>query len=269
MKQQASFKPFKVSPCGGQGSRTWGWKSKGPTSVGMSPHKLWKVQEVVLQNCEFFFLSKLLYIAFLTNLEHLVLSIGSILKWIIPSWRKRCCLIPTIFLQEYGHRFGENIHLKLLSGWLLLVHLKVIERAIWSRIFFEQGWQYIIHVAGLERGDHIIISFRAHSKFHMYVFNGTREVKKENKVWGQKHKQPHATPKKKTLPSLAFDRPHAQQVGTQSCNVDEVNNKTSRSKEMTKICFSSCSMFPTFVKYLAPYNIYSFARNSSYLVSNV
>jgi len=34
--------------------------------------------------------------------------------------------ILLIILQEYRHRFGENIHCKLLSAWLLLVHLKVI-----------------------------------------------------------------------------------------------------------------------------------------------
>jgi hypothetical protein len=49
----------------------------------------------------------------------------------------------------------------------------------------------------LERGDHIIISLKAHSKFHMYVFDETKRVKKENKVWGQKHKQLDAIPKKK------------------------------------------------------------------------
>ncbi len=111
-------------------------------------------------------------------------------------------------------------------------------------------------------------SFRAHSKFHMYVFDGTKRVKKENKVWGQKHKQPSGIPKKKIVLYLAFDQLHAQQAITQSCNVDEVNNRTSRSKEMMRNYFSSCSMFPTFVKYLTPYNIYSFARNLSYLVSN-
>jgi hypothetical protein len=57
----------------------------------------------------------------------------------------------------------------------------------------------------LERADHIIITPRAHSKFHMYVFDGTRGVKKENKVWGQKHKQPDGILEKKTIPSLAFD----------------------------------------------------------------
>jgi hypothetical protein len=31
-------------------------------------------------------------------------------------------------------------------------------------------------------------SLKAHSKFHMYVFYGTEAAKKENKVWGQKHK---------------------------------------------------------------------------------
>jgi hypothetical protein len=60
----------------------------------------------------------------------------------------------------------------------------------------------------LERGDHIIISLRAHSKFHMYVFDGTEGIKKENKVWGQKHKQPDAILEEKKIPSLAFDRPH-------------------------------------------------------------
>jgi hypothetical protein len=34
----------------------------------------------------------------------------------------------------------------------------------------------------------------------MYVFDGTRGVKKEDKVWGQKHKQPNATPEKKMIP---------------------------------------------------------------------
>jgi hypothetical protein len=36
--------------------------------------------EAVLQNCEFFSLSKLLYITFLANLEHSVLSLGSFFK---------------------------------------------------------------------------------------------------------------------------------------------------------------------------------------------
>jgi hypothetical protein len=54
-----------------------------------------------------------------------------------------------------------------------------------------------VHDVGLEKGDHIIISLRAHLKFHMYVFDGTEGVKKENKVWGQKHKQLYAIPKKK------------------------------------------------------------------------
>jgi len=88
--------------------------------------------------------------------------------------------ILVIILQEYRHRFGENIHHKLLSAWLLLVHLKVIERATRSKVFFELGWQNVVHVVGLERGDHIIISLKAHSKFHMYVFDGTKGVKKEN-----------------------------------------------------------------------------------------
>jgi hypothetical protein len=41
----------------------------------------------MLQNCEFFSISKLLYITFLANLEHLVLSLGLIFKWINPPWR--------------------------------------------------------------------------------------------------------------------------------------------------------------------------------------
>jgi hypothetical protein len=39
----------------------------------------------------------------------------------------------------------------------------------------------------------------------MYVFDGTGKVKKENKVWGQKRKQPNAIPKKKIVLSLAFN----------------------------------------------------------------
>jgi hypothetical protein len=65
--------------------------------------------------------------------------------------------IHAIFLQEYGHRFGKNIHFRLLSGQSLLVHLKVIERTTCSRVFFEQGWQAVVYVVGLERGDHIIL----------------------------------------------------------------------------------------------------------------
>jgi hypothetical protein len=103
----------------------------------------------------------------------------------------------------------------------------------------------------------------------MYVFDGTGGVKKENKAWDQKHKQLNATLEKKIIPSLSFDQPHVQQVRTKSCNVDEVNSRTFGSKEMTRNCFSSCFMFPTFVKYLAPYNIYFSTRNSSYLVSNL
>jgi hypothetical protein len=99
----------------------------------------------------------------------------------------------------------------------------------------------------------------------MYVFDGTKRVRKENKVWGQKHIQPDVTPEKKKISSLAFDQPHAQQVGTQSSNVDEVN----RSLGPKRNCFNSCFMFPTFVKYLVPHNIYSSTRNSSYLVSNL
>jgi hypothetical protein len=60
----------------------------------------------------------------------------------------------------------------------------------------------------------------------MYVFDGTRGVKKENKAWGQKHKQLDATLEKKTIPSLSFDQPHVQQARTKSYNVDEVNNRT-------------------------------------------
>jgi hypothetical protein len=62
-----------------------------------------------------------------------------------------------------------------------------------------------VHVARLERGDHIIISLRAHLKFHMYVFDGIKRVNKKNKVWGKKHKQLYATPEKKIVPSMAFD----------------------------------------------------------------
>jgi hypothetical protein len=58
-----------------------------------------------------------------------------------------------------------------------------------------QAWQVVVHATKLEKGDHIIISIRAHLKFHMYVFDGTGIIKKENKVWGQKHKQPYTTPK--------------------------------------------------------------------------
>ncbi len=92
----------------------------------------------------------------------------------------------------------------------MIIHLKVIEIATCSKVFFEQGWQDVIHVARLERGHHIIISFRAHLKFQMYVFDGTRGVKKENKVWGQKHKQPDGILEKKIVPYLAFNRPHVQ-----------------------------------------------------------
>jgi hypothetical protein len=96
------------------------------------------------------------------------------------------------------------------SGRPLLIHLKVIERATCSRVFFEQGWQDVIHAAKLEGGYHIIISFKAHSKYHMYVFDGIGGVKKENKVCGQKQKQLNATLEKKTIPYLAFDQLHAQ-----------------------------------------------------------
>jgi hypothetical protein len=46
----------------------------------------------------------------------------------------------------------------------------------------------------------------------MYVFDGTKGVKKENKVWGEKHKQPYVTLEKKTTSSLTFDQPHVQQA---------------------------------------------------------
>ncbi len=60
----------------------------------------------------------------------------------------------------------------------------------------------------------------------MYVFDGIKGVKKINKFWGQKHKQPNATLKKKTILSLAFDQLHVLQVGTQSCNVDEASSRS-------------------------------------------
>jgi hypothetical protein len=103
----------------------------------------------------------LLYIAFLANLEHLILSLGLVFKWISTPWgwrillercrrspisnhsamRERMLLDPYkrfLFLQEYGHRFGENIHFRLPSGQLLLVHLKVIKRATCSRVFLSK-----------------------------------------------------------------------------------------------------------------------------------
>jgi hypothetical protein len=43
----------------------------------------------------------------------------------------------------------------------------------------------------------------------MCVFDGTKGIKKENKVWGQKHKQQNGIPKKKIVPFVAFDQPHA------------------------------------------------------------
>ncbi len=46
--------------------------------------------------------------------------------------------IPIIFLQEYGHRFGENIHLRLPSGQPLPIHLKVMERTTCSKVFFSK-----------------------------------------------------------------------------------------------------------------------------------
>jgi hypothetical protein len=102
-------------------------------------------------------------------------------------------------LQECGRRFGKILHLRLLSGQLLLIHLKVVERATCSRVFFEQGWQDVIHAVGLERGDHIIISLKAHLKFQKYVSDGTGGIKKENKVWGQKHEQPDVSLEKKIV----------------------------------------------------------------------
>ncbi len=36
--------------------------------------------EVMLQSCEFFFLSKLIYITFLANLDHSILSLGPVFK---------------------------------------------------------------------------------------------------------------------------------------------------------------------------------------------
>jgi hypothetical protein len=43
----------------------------------------------------------------------------------------------------------------------------------------------------------------------MYVFDGITRVKKENKVWGQKHKQLDGILEKKITSSLTFDQPHA------------------------------------------------------------
>jgi hypothetical protein len=71
-------------------------------------------------------------------------------------------------------------------------------------LFFNKLGKDVVHVVGLEKGDHII-SLMAYLKFHMHVFDGTGIIKKENKVWGQKTKQPYATPKKKIVLSLAFD----------------------------------------------------------------
>jgi hypothetical protein len=39
----------------------------------------------------------------------------------------------------------------------------------------------------------------------MYVFDGTRRIKKANKVWGQKHKQLDGILEKKIVSSLAID----------------------------------------------------------------
>jgi hypothetical protein len=39
-----------------------------------------QVQEAVLQSCEFFILSTLLYITFFANLEHSILSLGLVFK---------------------------------------------------------------------------------------------------------------------------------------------------------------------------------------------
>jgi hypothetical protein len=46
--------------------------------------------------------------------------------------------IPIIFLQEYGHKCGENIHFMLPSDQLLPIHLKVIQKATCSRVFFNK-----------------------------------------------------------------------------------------------------------------------------------
>jgi hypothetical protein len=82
-------------------------------------------------------------------------------------------------LQEYGHRFGKLIHLKLLSGQLLLVHLKVVERATCSKVLFQQGWQDVIYVVGLERGDHI---------YH-HLPQGTFEISKVCLSWNQRNQE--------------------------------------------------------------------------------
>jgi hypothetical protein len=152
------------------------------------------------------------------------------------------------------------------SGQSLLIHLKVKERATCSVIFLNKVGKTSFMLLDWKEVT-ISSSLREHSKFHMYVFDGIK-VKKENKVWGPKHKQPNGIPKKKIILFLTFDRPHVQQAITQSCNVDEVNNRTSGSKEMMRNYFSSCSMFPTFINYLTPYSIYFSTRNSSYLVNN-
>jgi hypothetical protein len=46
--------------------------------------------------------------------------------------------IPIIFLQEYGHRFEENIHLRLPSGQPLPIHLKVIKWTTCFKVFFNK-----------------------------------------------------------------------------------------------------------------------------------
>jgi hypothetical protein len=98
-------------------SRVWGRELKGFTSVSMSLHELWKVQEVALQSYEFFSLSKLLYITFLQILSIQSCPLGqcsnesSTMKMedggyclkdarnplfpITPPWGRGCCSIPT------------------------------------------------------------------------------------------------------------------------------------------------------------------------------
>jgi hypothetical protein len=51
-----------------------------------------QVQEAMLQSCEFFSFSTLLYITFFANLEHSVLSFGLVFKWINPPWGWRMLL---------------------------------------------------------------------------------------------------------------------------------------------------------------------------------
>ncbi len=101
--------------------------------------------EAVLQSCGFFSLSKLLYITFLANLEHSVLSLGSIFKWINPPWGwkmllKRCRRSPissgfinvkhvwtymrsfkTIKKMIVTH-LNANKHITWLAGCSMLLH---------------------------------------------------------------------------------------------------------------------------------------------------